>query len=70
MYHDLQRGLGLGLPGGGILHRALRGGKVGLDVRDGLLARLRRQIGRDALAQRIAVAGEFVAVGDTVTPPR
>jgi hypothetical protein len=47
----LQHGLGLGLPGGGVFHGGLRGGKVRLNILDGLLSRLRRQVLRDALVQ-------------------
>ena len=64
----LQRGLGLGLPRLRILHRVLRGGKIGLDVLHasaGPVASVRLAAMRSLSAA--TAAAELVPVGETVT---
>ena len=55
----LEDGLGLGLAAACVLHQVLGGGEIGLNIRDGLLARLRRQVGRGALAERCDLRGRI-----------
>ena len=55
----LEHGLGLGLACGSSLHLRLRGREIGLDVREGLLTRLRRQIGCNTGAERCGLRGRI-----------
>ena len=51
----------------GVLHRRLRGGEIRLNILDGLLPRLGREILRDILTQRRQTwAAELVPVGEAV----
>ena len=59
--HILQHGLRLGLPRRGVRHHGLRGGKLRLDLLDGLLAGLRRQVCRYALTERCDLRGRVCA---------
>ena len=51
-----------------VFHRHLRGRQIRLDILDGLLSRLRREILRHPLAERLRPQGrEFGLVGEVVT---
>ena len=57
----LEDGLGLRLAAACVLHQVLGGGKIGLNIGDGLLTGLRRQVGRGALAECCDLRGRIGA---------